>query len=236
MPVGHKNLKERAMSIKDWPADERPREKLLNRGSQTLSDAELLAIFLRTGIKGKSAVDLSRELLIEHGSLQALLQADLKQFCNSPGLGPAKYALLQAVVEMTKRHLHESLRRGDVIENIETTRSYLTAQLRNQPQELFASLFLDNSHKVIKFEILFQGTIDSASVHPREVVKKALQYNSAAIIIAHNHPSGNQTPSLADKKITEKLKQALSLVEIRLLDHFIVGDAEAWSFAENGLI
>ncbi|RLA22636.1 MAG: hypothetical protein DRQ61_05810 [Gammaproteobacteria bacterium] len=224
------------MSIKDWPADERPREKLLNRGPQSLSDAELLAIFLRTGIKGKTAVDLSRELLSKHGSLQALLQADLQHFCKSPGLGPAKYALLQAVVEMTKRHLHESLRRGDAIENIETTRAYLTAQLRNRSQELFACLFLDNSHKVIKFEILFQGTIDSASVHPREVVKKALQYNSAAIIIAHNHPSGNQTPSQADKQITEKLKQALSLVEIRLLDHFIIGDKNGWSFAENGLI
>jgi len=204
------------MSIKDWPADERPREKLLNRGPQSLSDAELLAIFLRTGIKGKTAVDLSRELLSKHGSLQALLQADLQHFCKSPGLGPAKYALLQAVVEMTKRHLHESLRRGDAIENIETTRAYLTAQLRNRSQELFACLFLDNSHKVIKFEILFQGTIDSA--------------------IAHNHPSGNQTPSQADKQITEKLKQALSLVEIRLLDHFIIGDKNGWSFAENGLI
>jgi DNA repair protein RadC len=224
------------MSIKDWPEDERPREKLLSRGPQALSDAELLAIFLRTGIKGKSAVDLSRELLSEHGSLQALLQANCKQFCSSLGLGPAKYALLQAVVEMTKRHLHESLSRGDAIENIETTRAYLTTQLRNPSQELFACLFLDNRHQIIKFEILFQGTIDSASVHPREVVKKALQHNAAALIIAHNHPSGSQTPSQADKQITEKLKQALSLMEIRLLDHFIIGDKPAWSFAENGLI
>lgn len=224
------------MSIKDWPADERPREKLLTRGPHALSDAELLAIFLRTGIKGKTAVDLSRTLLRKHGSLQALLQADQQNFCKSPGLGPAKYALLQAVVEMTKRHLHESLRRGDAIENIETTRNYLTAQLRNHAQELFACLFLDSRHKVIRFEILFQGTINSASVHPREVVKKALQYNAAAIIIAHNHPSGAQKPSLADRQITEKLKQALSLVEIELLDHFIIGDNSGWSFAENGLI
>ncbi len=224
------------MSIKDWPADERPREKLLNLGPQALSDAELLAIFLRTGIKGKSAVDLSRELLNEYGSLQTLLQADCQQFCTSLGLGPAKYALLQAVVEMTKRHLHESLSRGHAIENIETTRAYLTAQLRNPSQELFACLFLNNRHQVIKFEILFQGTIDSASVHPREVVKKALQHNASALIIAHNHPSGSQIPSQADKQITEKLKQALSLMEIRLLDHFIIGDKPAWSFAENGLI
>ncbi len=224
------------MTIKDWPAEERPREKLLIRGPQALSDAELLAIFLRTGIKGKTAVDLSRDLLKEYGSLQALLTADHKRFCQGNGLGTAKYALLQATLEMAKRHLRESLDRGHALESIEITRAYLTAQLKNRPHEIFACLFLNNQHQVIEYEELFKGTIDGTSVHPREVVKKALLHNAAAVILAHNHPSGNQKPSQADKQITEKLKQALSLVDIRLLDHFIIGDNCAWSFAENGLI
>lgn len=224
------------MTIKDWPAEERPREKLLIRGPQALSDAELLAIFLRTGIKGKTAVDLSRDLLKEYGSLQALLTADHKRFCQGKGLGTAKYALLQATLEMAKRHLRESLDRGHALESIEITRAYLTAQLKNRPHEIFACLFLNNQHQVIEYEELFKGTIGGTSVHPREVVKKALLHNAAAVILAHNHPSGNQKPSQADKQITEKLKQALSLVDIRLLDHFIIGDNCAWSFAENGLI
>lgn len=224
------------MTIKDWPAEERPREKLLIRGPQALSDAELLAIFLRTGIKGKTAVDLSRDLLKEYGSLQALLMADHKRFCQGNGLGTAKYALLQATLEMAKRHLRESLDRGHALESIEITRAYLTAQLKNRPHEIFACLFLNNQHQVIEYEELFKGTIGGTSVHPREVVKKALLHNAAAVILAHNHPSGNQKPSQADKQITEKLKQALSLVDIRLLDHFIIGDNCAWSFAENGLI
>ena len=224
------------MSIKDWPADERPREKLLVKGSEALTDAELLAIFLRIGIAGKTAVDLARELLDEFGSLQALLNADQTQFCQGKGLGSAKYAQLQAVLEMAKRHFEEILQRGDALTSPEATRAYLSAQLRGYSYEVFACLFLDNQHRVIQLEELFRGTIDGASVYPREVAKRALFHNAAAVIFAHNHPSGINEPSQADKNITDKLKQALILFDIRVLDHFIIGDGLPYSFAEHGLL
>ncbi|HUL13726.1 MAG TPA: DNA repair protein RadC [Methylococcaceae bacterium] len=224
------------MPITDWPDAERPREKLLQRGPGALSDAELLAIFLRTGVKGKTAVDVARELLQEYGSLRALLEADFERFSRSAGLGSAKYALLQAVLEMARRHLQEELARGNALTSPDLTRRYLASQLRAYAFEVFACLLLDNQHRVIRFEELFRGTIDGASVYPREVVKKALAFNAAAVIFAHNHPSGVAEPSEADKHITQKLKQALGLVDIRVLDHFIVGDGAAFSFAEHGLI
>ncbi len=224
------------MSIKDWPADQRPREKLLSKGSEALTDAELLAIFLRIGIKGKSAVDLARELLDEFGSLQALLEADHTRFCQGKGLGDAKYAQLQAVLEMAKRHFVEILQRGDVLTSPQATRAYLSAQLRGYSYEVFACLFLDNQHRVIMLEEMFRGTIDGASVYPREVAKRALFHNAAAVIFAHNHPSGINEPSQADKQITEKLKQGLNLFDIRVLDHFIIADGQPYSFAEHGLL
>lgn len=224
------------MPITDWPDAERPREKLLQRGPQALSDAELLAIFLRTGVKGKTAVDLARELLAEYGSIRSLLDADFERFSQSPGLGAAKYAQLQAVLEMARRHLKESLRRSNALTSPDLTRSYLSSQLRGHAHEVFACLFLDNQHRIIEFEELFRGTIDGASVYPREVVKKALAFNAAAVIFAHNHPSGIAEPSEADKHITQRLKQALNLIDIRVLDHFIVGDGDAFSFAEHGLM
>jgi len=224
------------MSIKDWPAQERPREKLLEKGAEALSDAELLAIFLRTGIAGKTAVDLARELLTEFGSLQALLNADQTRFCQAKGLGSAKYAQLQAVLEMAKRHFVEILQRGDALTSPEATRAYLSAQLRGYSYEVFACLFLDNQHRVILLEELFRGTIDSASVYPREVVKRALFHNAAAVIFAHNHPSGINEPSQSDRQITEKLKQSLLLFDIRVLDHFIIGDGQPYSFAEHGVL
>lgn len=224
------------MAIKDWPADERPREKLLQKGSNALTDAELLAIFLRTGTPGKSAVDLARDLLNEFGSLKALLDADLQRFCQSVGLGPAKYAQMQAVLEMARRHFCEILQRGDALTSPDITRAYLSAQLRGYSYEVFACLFLDNQHRVLKLEELFRGTIDSASVYPREVAKAALRHNAAAVIFAHNHPSGINEPSQADRHITDKLKQALALFDIRVLDHFIIGDGLPYSFAEHGLI
>lgn len=224
------------MSIKDWPADERPREKLLRRGSGALTDAELLAIFLRTGTRGKSAVDLARELLSGFGSLKALLEADQQCFCLANGLGSAKYAQLQAVLEMARRHFQEIIQRGSALTSPEITRAYLSAQLRGYSYEVFACLFLDNQHRVIQFDELFRGTIDSASVYPREVAKQALLHNSAAVILAHNHPSGISEPSQADKQITEKLKQGLALFDIRVLDHFIIGDGQPYSFAEHGLL
>jgi DNA repair protein RadC len=219
----------------DWPADERPREKLLSRGSSTLSDAELLAIFLRTGVRGKSAVDLARELLDDFGGLRPLMCADQTSFCQRHGLGSAKFAQLQAVLEMAKRHLFEQLQRGDAMESPESTKNYLASQLRHYKHEVFAALFLDNRHRVIRFEELFTGTIDGASVYPREVVKKAISHNAAAVIFAHNHPSGVAEPSQADKQITRRLRDALELVDIRVLDHIVVGD-DLVSFAERGYL
>lgn len=224
------------MAITDWAEDERPREKLLQRGANALSDAELLAIFLRTGTQGKTAVDLARDLLDEFGSLQALFGADKQRFCRCHGLGNAKYAQLQAVLEMARRHFVEIINRGNALTSPDATRAYLSAQLRGYSYEVFACLFLDNQHRIIELEELFRGTIDSASVYPREVAKKALFHNAAAVIFAHNHPSGVNEPSQADKHITNKLKQALSLFDIRVLDHFIIGDDRPYSFAEHGLI
>jgi DNA repair protein RadC len=226
--------REVVMAITDWPLAERPREKMLLRGAQNLSDAELLAIFLRTGCKGRTAVDLARELLSEFGSLRALLAADQQRFCQGLGLGTAKYVQLQASLEMARRHLHETLTRGDALASPQDTRRYLLAQLRDYPHEVFAALFLDSRHRVIKYQELFYGTIDGASVYPREVVRRALQYNAAALIFAHNHPSGVAEPSQADRQLTDRLKNALGLVEVRVLDHIVVGDGECVSFAERG--
>ncbi|WP_278387784.1 RadC family protein [Pseudomonas oryzihabitans] len=222
------------MSIKDWPAQERPREKLLERGAQALTDAELLAIFLRTGVAGKSAVDLARQLLGEFGSLRALLEADLAAFSAHLGLGPAKFSQLQAVLEMGRRHLAEGLKRDSALESPQQVRDYLKARLRHEPHEIFGCLFLDTRHRVLAFEALFHGTIDGASVYPRQVVKRALAHNAAAVILTHNHPSGFAEPSQADRLLTTRLKDALALVDVRVLDHFIVGDGEPLSMAEYG--
>ena len=224
------------MAITDWPADERPREKLLKQGAIALSDAELLAIFLRTGVPGKTAVDLARDLLSEFGSLRTILKADLTAFCKGQGLGPAKFTQLQAVLEMSRRNLQEKMSKGDILSSPDDTRRFLEASLRDYEHEVFAALFLDNRHQVICFRELFTGTIDGASVYPREVVKLTLQLNAAAIIFTHNHPSGISKPSESDKVITKRLKDALLMVEVRVLDHFIVGDDGGYSFAEHGLL
>ena len=224
------------MAIKDWPADDRPREKLLQRGAGALSDAELLAIFLRTGVSGHSAVSLARQLLNEFGSLRQLLEADRNQFCAHHGLGTAKYSQLQAVLEMAKRHLETALSRGNAFTDAASTQRYLQQQLRHYPHEVFACLFLDNQHRLLHFEELFRGTIDGASVYPREVVKHALKHNAAAVIFAHNHPSGVAEPSHADIEITRRLQSALNLVDIRVLDHVIIGEGETRSLAESGQI
>lgn len=224
------------MPITDWPSAERPREKLIAQGATALSDAELLAIFLRTGIQGKTAVDLGRDLLQKFGSLRDIVAANSEHFCRSRGLGLAKYVQLQAALEIAFRYLHESLQRNDVLKNPQDTQRYLVAKLRNHQREVFACLFLDNANRVIRYEELFHGTINSAMIHPREVVKKALQYNAAAVILAHNHPSGIAEASEADKHITKQLIQALKLVEIRVLDHIIVGDGQVTSFAAEGIL
>ncbi len=224
------------MAISDWPDTERPREKLLALGPQALSDAELLAIFLRTGVAGCSAVELARQLVHEYGGLRKLLQADRNSFCANRGLGQAKYAQLQAVLELARRHLAESLTRGQPLTNPTDTQHYLTARLGDYPYEVFACLFLDTRHRLICYEELFRGTIDGASVHPREVVRRTLQHNAAAVILAHNHPSGIAEPSDADRRITQRLKDALALIDVRLLDHIVVGDQVATSLAERGYL
>jgi DNA repair protein RadC len=224
------------MAITDWPLNERPREKLLRQGSKSLSEAELLAIFLRTGIQGVTAVDLARQLLENFGSLKALLEADQVAFCSKPGLGPAKYALLQSVLEMANRYVLEDLEKNSALTSATKTRDYLTRELRGYGHEVFGCLFLDSQHRVIVFEELFHGTLDGASVYPRQVAVRALKHNAAALILAHNHPSGEANPSTADKQITNRLKQALDLFDIAILDHFIIGDGQAFSFAEHGLI
>ncbi|MBK1701811.1 RadC family protein [Thiococcus pfennigii] len=224
------------MAITDWPTDERPRERLLTRGARALTDAELLAIFLRTGVAGKSAVDLARDLLAELGGLRGLFSAGQEQFCRGKGLGLAKFAQLQAVLEMSRRYLEDGISRIDVLTSPEATRDYLKARLYAYPHEVFACLFLDNRHRVIRYEELFRGTIDGASVHPREVVRQALMINAAAVIFAHNHPSGVAEPSQADIRITQRLKESLALIDVRVLDHFIVGEGRGTSLAERGLI
>ena len=224
------------MSITDWPEAERPREKLLSLGANTLSDAELLAIFLRTGIKGKTAVDLARDIISHFGGLRNLLLADQKAFCQFSGLGQAKFAQLQAVLELSRRHLKETLKRGEFLQNPQATQDYLASRLRDLPYEVFACLFLDNQHRVIEFEVLFQGTINGASVHPREVVRKTIEHNAAALILAHNHPSGVAEPSSADQHITKQLSEALALIDVRVLDHIVVGDGECVAFSERGWI
>ena len=224
------------MAITDWPQQERPLEKLMSRGAEALSDAELLALFLRTGTRGKSAVDLARELISRHGGLRPLLEAEVPALCASPGLGPAKAVLLHAALELGRRFLDAAIRRGDVVTGVADTRRFLCARLRHHPYEVFAALFLDNRHRLIVYEELFRGSVAGASVHPREVVRRCLQHNAAAVVFAHNHPSGVAEPSRADREITERLRDALALIDVRVLDHFVVGDGEPVSFAERGLL
>jgi DNA repair protein RadC len=220
--------------IRAWPLAERPRERLLARGAAALSDAELVAIFLRTGVAGRTAVDLARELLSEFGGLRGLLEAEAAAICARRGLGPAKYAQLQASVEMARRHLAERLNRGEALNNPAASGAYLQARLRSLPHEVFVCLYLDNQNRVIGFEELFRGTLDGASVYPREVVKAALKHNAAALIFAHNHPSGVAEPSSADRSLTDRLRHALALVDVRVVDHLIIGDGQTVSFAQRG--
>ena len=222
--------------IRDWPASERPRERLLERGPHCLSDAELLALLIGSGTRGRSAVDVARDLILHFGSLRELLSADRTRYCGKLGVGPARYAALQAALELARRHLREPLRMRSALQAPEATGRFLTAQLRDRPYEVFCALFLDNRHRLLAFEEIFRGTIDGASVHPREVIRQALLHNAACLIVAHNHPSGVVEPSQADEYVTRRLREALALVDIRLLDHFIVGDGACFSFAEAGLL
>lgn len=222
------------MAINDWPEDQRPRERLIKQGAQTLSDAELLAVFLRIGVSGKSAVDLGRDMIGHFGSLNSLFCATLGEFSKINGLGPAKYAQLQAVMELARRSLDEELKVGEVLSSPQAVKQYLQLLLAKKPYESFAVLFLDVKNRLIAAEELFRGTLTHTSVYPREVVKAALAHNAASLILAHNHPSGTPEPSAADRTLTQALKQALSLVDIRVLDHFVVAGRHVYSFAEHG--
>jgi len=225
------------MAITDWPENERPRERLLKQGAAALADAELLAIFLRVGVKGKSAVDLARDLLTHFGSLNALFQAGVKEFKTIPGMGNAKYAQLQAVREMAKRALGEELAARDLFGAPKAVRDWLRLKIAHLPHETFVALWLDTQNRLLAHDELFQGSLSQTSVYPREVVKQALTRNAAAVIFAHNHPSGATEPSRADEALTAELKQALALVDVKVLDHFIVaGNAPPMSFAECGLL
>ena len=221
------------MSISSWPPMERPREKLLAAGAGSLSDAELLAVFLQTGIKGKTALELARDLLLNFGSL---ISANYKELCSQPGIGVAKAAGLAAMKELSLRQMMEGLKSRDILTSSAATRDYLRARYKNCESEVFSCLFLNNQHHVMELEELFRGTIDGAAVYPLEVVKRALYHNAAAVIFAHNHPSGIAEPSAADIAITRKLKTAMQTIEVRVLDHPVIGAGEVISFAERGLL
>lgn len=222
------------MSIQHWPATERPREKLLQRGASVLSDAELLAVVLGSGTRGKDAVALARELLMQAGSLAALL--GMMRPPKAPGLGPAKRARLTATLELARRSLGEELLRGPPLNRPDDSGAFLRARLRHLPYEVFACLYLDNRNRVLAFEELFRGTINGASVPPREVVRACLEHNAAAVILAHNHPSGTAEPSHADRAITRTLREALRLVGVRVLDHLVIGTGEPVSMAAQGMM
>lgn len=224
------------MPINHWPTHERPRERLVHQGAEVLSDAELLAILIRHGGKGHSAVDIARGLLNKFNGLRGILTADLHIFCAQASLGPAKYCQLQAAAELGRRCLRESMHHRRTIHHSKDAEDFIIANLRDYQQEVFAALFLDTKHRVIHFEHLFYGTINMTSIYPREVVKRALFHNAAAMIVAHNHPSGIAEPSSADRNLTLWLKKALALVDVTLIDHLIIGDIKAVSLAERGIL
>jgi DNA repair protein RadC len=222
--------------MSDWPYEDRPLEKLFNKGAPFLTDTELIAVLLKTGIRGKTAVDIARELLAEYGSLKKLLHAPFTALSLQQGVGPAKYAVLKAAVELGKRYWNEEIPKGAILNSSARTQKFLTERLREHTNEVFACLFMDNCFRLLSFEELFQGTIHSAMVYIREIVKRGLHHNAAKIILAHNHPSGHSLPSEADKEVTLRIKQAVSLIDIEVIDHIIIGHAEHFSFAEAGLM
>lgn len=224
------------MHIRDWPESERPREKLLARGAGALSDAELLALFLGSGTAGRDAVASARGLLADHDGLRRLLDRDARALTRLRGIGPARACLLAAALELGQRHLAAQLARGEALADPDAAGRYFAQRLRGLDHEVFAALYLDTRHRALGFEELFRGGIDGAEVHPRVLVQRALAHGAAAVIVAHNHPSGHPDPSAADRAVTARLKQALALVDVRLLDHFVVGDGAPTSMAARGWI
>ncbi|WP_020424231.1 RadC family protein [Pseudomonas putida] len=224
------------MNIREWPAEERPREKLLQRGAAVLTDAELLAVLLGSGVAGRNVLDLARGLLMRFGGLRQFLEAERDALLREPGIGAVKYAQLQALLEIGRRYLGENIKRAEALDGPAAVRRYLKAMLRHEASEVFGCLFLDTKHRPLAFEILFRGTIDRASVYPREVVRRALLHNAAALILCHNQPSGNSEPSQDDVHLTLLLKRGLALIDVRVLDHIIIGDGEPLSMVEHGWI
>lgn len=222
------------MNIREWPEHERPREKLLAKGPEALSDAELLAVFFGTGQRGLNAIDLGRQLLARHGGLRGLLRLSCNELVREPGLGLARASRLCAALELATRHLAQRLDEPQALTTPHLAGQYFRARLRDREREVFACLFLDTRHRPIAIEELFQGTLNRSEVHPREVVKRALAHNAAAVMLAHNHPSGVCEPSTADRHITELLRKALELIDVRILDHLVIGDGEPTSFAARG--
>jgi len=224
------------MAITNWPTDQRPREKMAARGPQALSDPELLALFLRTGVQGKNAIDLGRDMLAHFGSLTQLFSASARDFAGIKGIGPAKLALMQAVLEMARRVFHEELQAGSVMDSPVAVGNFLRLQFAGQPNESFLALFLDVQNRLIACNKLWEGTLTRTVVYPREIVRMALAHNAAAVIFAHNHPCGRAEPSALDKTVTRDLKRALDCVEITMIDHIIVCGARTWSFREHGAL
>jgi DNA repair protein RadC len=224
------------MAITDWPAAERPREKLIALGAEALSDAELLAIFLRVGVAGKSAVDLARDLLAKFSSLNGIFAATEQELSQVHGIGSSKYVQLRAIFEMSRRALSEQLQQRDVFDSPQQVRDFLVLKMGSLTREVFLVLFLDAQNRLIATEEMFSGTLTQTSVYPREVVKRALHHNAASVLFAHNHPSGTAKQSSADELLTKQLKQALALVDVRVLDHFIVAGNDTLSFSERGLL
>jgi DNA repair protein RadC len=232
----HFLYKDKTMPITDWPDYDRPREKLLARGEQSLTDAELIAIFLRTGTPGKTALDIARQLLAEFGGIKNLLLAPQMTLTNQLGIGLSKYAALKAAAELGKRCLASPVLQGESLNSSVKTRQFIASHLRHHTSEVFACVFMDIHYRLIQFDELFYGSIHEAVVYPREIVRRGLLYNASRIILAHNHPSGIAAPSEADKMVTINIKQALALVDMKLIDHIIVGSTDTYSFAEDGLV
>jgi DNA repair protein RadC len=219
-----------------WPESERPRERLFEKGADALSDAELIALLLGTGTRGRSAVDIARSLLDEFGSLRELLRSDPSRWQNRAGIGPAKYAVVLAAMEIARRNLKDQLKDTPILDTPDRTREFLLAQLEDRPYEAFCCIFLDARNRMLAFEEICKGTIHTASLYPREIARRVLAYNAISIIAAHNHPSGCSDPSMADERMTQRLREALALIEVRLVDHFVVGDGKCYSFSEHGLL
>lgn len=222
------------MKIQDWPAAERPRERLLAQGAESLSDAELVALFIGQGLPGCNAVELARRWLTQAQNISALLALERKDFTQLEGAGDARYVLLQAARELGRRAVGQSLNRGNALNTPTQVREFVQQQIAGEPREHFGVLYLDSQHRVLGWELLFSGTLNAAAVYPREVVSASLRRGAAAVILAHNHPSGVAEPSLADRQITERIQQALELIDIRVLDHLVIGLGCSVSFAERG--